>query len=188
MITSAPLYSMRHAGPAIVAGSGKNVRAEFDAAVGGCEAMPYVFACENVHRIVGAHAIASAHDGFFDTDELRAHPAVRHLGISDSGRPNTAGATFVWRGLKGGTSSLFAARLARHLGFNPVALVGSPLDASGHATGLNHDPNSPFATGDVAGLDHYRQAWLKAKREGQLDGVISISGWTRELLGWLDQR
>lgn len=81
---------------------------------------------------------------------------------------------FPWSG-GGGTSALFAVRVALHLGYERVVLVGVPLDASGHVFDppektMGHDFNN----------DSARAAWDDPQIK---DRVRSYSGWTRAFFG-----
>lgn len=72
----------------------------------------------------------------------------------------------------GGSSGLFAVKIARELGFERIVLCGVPMDAR-----LHFD-----RPGEWPDCHHYRRHWLRMKDEIS-PFVRSMSGWTRELLG-----
>lgn len=82
-----------------------------------------------------------------------------------------------WDGVAcGGTSGWGARRLARCLGFDLAVLCGVPLEAGGYYDGSISKVNRSTAT-----MNHYREQVLADT--GMHDGVISMSGWTREVFG-----
>lgn len=102
--------------------------------------------------------------------EAREGPVVTHSTQA------AAGVDRVWPEFKAGDSSLLAARIALALGCARVILAGVPLDASGR---IHDDPaaGAPFDYGHL-----YRPVW-EATRAELAGRVVSMSGFTRELLG-----
>lgn len=72
-----------------------------------------------------------------------------------------------------GSSGLFAAKVARELGFDRIVLCGVPLDAEG-AHFFDPKPWSAFKS--------FRFGWLSHRQE-IAPFVRSMSGWTKEILG-----
>lgn len=73
-----------------------------------------------------------------------------------------------------GSSGLYTVTVAKHLGATTVVCAGIPMDKSGH----DHDPAYLWYKAPT-----FYDGWNNAVFEGYLDGVSSLSGWTRELLG-----
>lgn len=136
-------------------------------------------------RAPGCRHVVSSHPSFFE--KLGAVTAARHLALDPSNHedygPSLPG-VHIWRGLKAGSTGLAAARIARRIGYFPVLLCGVPIDDAPYLAG--YCPTHPdWRFGGDAGADiaRYRQAWLQVEATGELDGVLSMSGWTAELLG-----
>jgi hypothetical protein len=80
----------------------------------------------------------------------------------------------------GGSSSLFAVRIALELGYERVVLAGVPL--VGHTTICDADGSEKVDEPSAAGFGVYRGGWQKV--HGEIAGhVRSMSGWTRETFG-----
>lgn len=77
----------------------------------------------------------------------------------------------------GGSSGLFAVRVALALGYGRVILAGMPLDDSGRFYDPPQIRKLDFAS-------HYLDAWVKALPDFQ-GRVVSCSGMTKTLLGGL---
>ena len=80
----------------------------------------------------------------------------------------------------GGSSSLFATRIALELGYERVVLVGVPL--VGDTTISDRDNTEIVEEWSAAGFGVYRGGWEKVRSE-IADNVRSMSGWTRETFG-----
>jgi hypothetical protein len=79
-----------------------------------------------------------------------------------------------WPGTKyGGTSSLFAVKLALELGFDRIVLAGVPMCNT--VPHFNHDK-------DWSVVHAYIPAWVNALPRLR-DTTRSMSGWTRKVLG-----
>lgn len=86
-------------------------------------------------------------------------------------------ADYVWPGASGaGTSAWAARKMAWMMGFDPVVLVGVPLEPGGYA----HTSFSQFWH-DAGRVQFYRD-YIERDQEWH-DGVYSMSGWTRSRFG-----
>lgn len=81
-----------------------------------------------------------------------------------------------WPNCSGGTSTWAARKVAEYMGFSPVILCGMPLEKGTYQGGKMA---KDFMRDDV--LAHYRR--LVARDTAWHQGVFSMSGWTKELLG-----
>lgn len=89
----------------------------------------------------------------------------------------------------GGSSGLFATRIAIELGYERVVLAGVPLE--GNTTTVDDEGSQTINEPSAAGYGVYRGGWLKYRDE-IADNVRSMSGWTRETFGaptaeWLNE-
>ena len=89
----------------------------------------------------------------------------------------------------GGSSSLFATRIALEIGYERVVLAGVPLE--GATTISDHDGTEIVEEWSAAGFGVYHGGWKKAHDE-IARYVRSMSGWTRETFGeptaeWLNE-
>lgn len=76
----------------------------------------------------------------------------------------------------GGSSGLFAVKVAMEIGCEKIILCGIPMEGTPHF----HVP------APLKGVGRYRRAW--EERVGQLaENVRSMSGWTAQLLGQPDE-
>lgn len=79
-----------------------------------------------------------------------------------------------------GDSGLLAARIAVALGFARVVLAGVPMDERGH---FYEDPGGATPPAPSAfKFGRHRKAWETYRAE-LVGRVVSMSGWTRQLLG-----
>lgn len=93
-----------------------------------------------------------------------------------------------WVGTHCGATSAWAAmRMAKLMGFDEVVLAGCPLIGEG---GYCVTPTPNDETKSVGRVDaddpmvqRYRRRMAEYVEEGEGAGVLSMSGWTRELLG-----
>lgn len=78
----------------------------------------------------------------------------------------------------GGSSGLYAVQIAINVfRLDRIVLCGVPIEAgAGHIRGVEHWDDAPL----------YRQGWRRA-RPYIANRVRSMSGWTRELLGYPDR-
>lgn len=183
MSASYPMYPTRHSGPVLVCGNAWNLLED-------------VAAARRVDRLKDAPVIgvngASAHvrlDFLFSRhpqklrkwrakQAMRGHAFTVHSGGSAEDASHYPAVDYWWRDVGGqGTSTWSARKLARHLGFDEVVLCGMPLEVGGYCR-------------DTVPAKHFRsKSKIKFYREGVAkdvswhDGVTSMSGWTRELLG-----
>jgi len=128
-----------------------------------------------IDHAVSHHGRALAHLVGYRRLVVSLAPAAREAPIVTHSTYATAGIDRVWPEFKAGDSSLLAARVALALGCPRVILAGVPLDGSGR---FHDDPSQPPF--DYAGL--YRPVWEAARAE-LVGRVVSMSGFTRELLG-----
>jgi hypothetical protein len=92
-----------------------------------------------------------------------------------------SGACIRWnRPNGGGSSSLFATRIALELGYERVVLAGVPL--VGDTTICDADGSEKVEEPSATGFAIYRGGWEKVHDE-IADNVRSMSGWTRETFG-----
>ena len=89
----------------------------------------------------------------------------------------------------GGSSSLFATRIALELGYERVVLAGVPLE--GNTIIADHDGNETVEEFSAAGFGVYRGGWERVHDE-ICNHVRSMSGWTRDTFGeptaeWLNE-
>ena len=95
--------------------------------------------------------------------------------------------THQWSGAAtGGTSALTAARVALAMGYTEVILAGCPLDDSGYfnpkeTDALDHDGCPRVGYGQK--LRMYRHRFMADINARGRDGIVSMSGWTWEVLG-----
>ena len=101
-----------------------------------------------------------------------------------------SGDTIRWnRPNGGGSSSLFAVKIARELGYDRIVLAGVPLE--GQTTIVDVDGTEIVEEPSHLGFGVYRGGWLKVLDEIR-NNVRSMSGWTRETFGeptaeWLNE-
>lgn len=193
MIRSEPTWEVIDE-PVIVAGAGENMWAELAEA----------FDRHDRHHLIGLNYVCE----HLDVDHIvTAHANMLHLIVSQAINPNAiihhcAAARsqpshpvdYTWHGIEtGGSAGLLGAKIARLMTRGPVILCGVPLTKTPYVRGyrtvnanfteLNED--EPDYEKAKAGhiMDVWRIQWRNAKKDGLLDGVTSMSGWTKELLG-----
>lgn len=111
-------------------------------------------------------------EGFTTHAAGKAH-VVTKLGK----QPRMPWVDYWWDGVAcGGTSGWGARRLARFLGFDLAILCGIPLETGGYFDGSISKVNR-----SEAAMKHYREQVLRDT--DMHDGVVSLSGWTREVFG-----
>jgi len=140
---------------------------------------------ENAQHLLCGHGEKAP---FFIEARNRRFPNAPPVFIHASRRGGTdpKGVTHIWENVStGGTSAWKAVRIGKGMGFDELILCGCPLDDSGYASGeSNGIPHAcaRIGLGEGRMYDNYRATFKKrAKLEGQ--GVYSMSGYSRELLG-----
>lgn len=114
-----------------------------------------------------------------------APPIFTHA--SRRGGTDPKGVTHIWSGVStGGTSAWKAVRVGRGMGYSEFILCGCPIDASGYtpgeSAGIAHSCDR-IGLGQGRMYDNYRRTFaVRAIGEGK--GVYSMSGYSRELLGY----
>lgn len=183
----APPYPHKHSGPVLVLGNAycldddyKRAREIFpDApviAVNGASAYTKAFALFTLHAAKFPKWI-EAQRKFGDdfTTHSAGTPRDRtQLGKLKEYKPWV---DYWWQyGCGGGTSTWGARRIAKYMGFDLVVLCGMPLCRGGYSNGLmaRHFMKDPV-------IEHYRSQVLLD--EHFHEGVVSMSGWTREVFG-----
>ena len=86
-------------------------------------------------------------------------------------KPGTASCTLATAGR--GSSGYFGVEVAKHLGADRIVLCGIPMTPTEH-----FDGDEPWEMANA----HWKH-WLREHERGKLDGVRSMSGRTRDLLG-----
>lgn len=180
-LTATPPYPMKHDGPAIVVGSAASAFEDLTRATALFPTAP-LFVCNHMWRWFAAcEHIVTMQAVFFQNARVQhrlTSRAVRHVIVDRSIDPETPDAHHVWRGVKAGSTGLGAAWVARAVGHKPVVLAGVRVDDSGYVHGYRA---LEFVRGNWGMIDHVRAAWHKHR--DKLDGIYSMSGWTKELLG-----
>ena len=178
---ASPPYSFAHSGLCIVAGNAACLHEDLKSVWDKYPETP-VIAVNGAAREVKAIALYSKHPDRFMS--LRwIHHQRRKFGFSFS----VHGSKYVedmpwvnywWEDTRGGGGSAWGARkLAWLMGFETVVLCGCPM-IPGPYVG-NHNMQGFMYRKDV--VDNFRSE-IKKDTEW-LEGVHSMSGWTRELLG-----
>lgn len=177
-----PPYSFQHTGPVLVCGSAACLYDDLERAR---KRYPdaSVIAVNGAAKLVPAIVLYSKHpERFIERRWLSAQRfffgdhAVVHADVRAATRPPCI--EYWWTGLWGGGGSAWDARkLATVLGFAPIVLCGCPLVAGPHVGSLS-----------FASFMHREDVVDGFRREIEVDtkwheGVYSMSGWTRELLG-----
>lgn len=117
-----------------------------------------------------------------------APPIISHGSRRGGTDPN--GVDFIWEHVStGGTSAWKAVRIGKAMGYEELILCGCPIDDSGYApgesNGISHECKR-IGHGEREGVNrmfhNYRRTFaVRARGEGQ--GVYSMSGYSRDLLG-----
>lgn len=183
LTASTPPYPTKHTGPAIVLGSAASAAADYAAASAAYPGAELIVCNWMIRSFAEADHWVSAEPEFFDSGEARAiqTTAVKHAARNRRYAGDYPGADYVWSDVRPfGNTGLVAALIARWgLGFSPVILAGVPVDASGYHPGYEAGRliDQTFARTVL------QPVWTWAHRKGMLDGVLSMGGWTAELLG-----
>jgi hypothetical protein len=185
---AAPPYSFEHSGPVLVCGSAWTFPEDYaearsrypDApaiAVNGAAAFVPAFALYSQHPLKFPRWISKRRKlpgGFTVHAAGRSH-LRNNLGLEG----DLSSVDHFWEGIASkGSSAWGARRLAAAMGFDLVILCGVPLSPGEYV-------------GGVVGKVNQRQSAMDGYRQAVLDdtdmhtGVISMSGWTREIFGAL---
>jgi hypothetical protein len=123
---------------------------------------------------------------FIHSRPSRMHRKLRFV----DGNRGEVDIDYVWPELAwvSGSSGFSAALWARHgMGFDEVILCGIPLDSGGYTAEigdwklLQGDKKTSFVNATV--LDSYRSTVAVCRNAGKTEGIVSMSGWTRQELG-----
>ena len=188
---SAPPYLYKHSGPVLVCGSAWCLADDFERAR---SLFPHagVIAVNGAAEHVPADHLYSQHPlkmPRWRTAQYRrfglkppTHGAgSSHLKTKLGWRPPLDEVDYWWGGVASkGSSGWGARRLAAALGYSLVILCGMPMDPGPYQGGMVSKLNQHQ---DV--MDHYRQHIMGDT--AMHDGVWSMSGWTRDLLGAPDE-
>ena len=179
---ASPIYPRRHSGPAIVAGSAWSLHDDLKAARAVVGDVP-VIAVNGSAREVKAIALFSYHPQRFiergcewirHQRQMFGDDFTVHASRLEPGMPYIQ---YWWEDARGSGSSAWGARkLAWLMGFDPVVLVGCPLEPGNYAgdrPGMN-------MTRDVIVSQYAQQI---ADDKDWHDGAYSMSGRTKEILG-----
>ena len=179
-----PSTSFHYSGPVLVCGSAACLYDDIEQARDRYPDTP-IIAVNGAAKLVSAIAIYTKHpERFISRRWLEAQRfffgdgASVHADVRATSRPVCV--EYWWSGLWGGGSSAWDARkLASALGFELVILCGCPLVAGPHVGSLSFA--SFMHREDI--VEEFR-CQIEADSEWH-EGVCSMSGWTRELLGEL---
>ncbi len=177
---SVPPYPFNHSGPCIVAGNAWCLPDDLDKALSLYPKAP-IMAVNGAAKEVNAFALYSKHP-----ERLISHRWLYHQrrkfgeATVHGGKPviSCPHVEYWWPDAYGGGGSAWDARKVAHfMGFDLVILCGCPLVPGPYVGG--HNLGGFMARRDV--VDGFREA-IEADA-GWHDGAISMSGWTKEILG-----
>lgn len=194
-IKSDPFYSRRHKGTVIVAGAAPCVYEEIEI-VRNALGPTSIIAVNGMVKVLPCLFGVGSHYDLFLFRDSRARNENLHWYPSEQAKApqRMEGIDHIWRGpmLANGTSSLPAAIIAKKVGFNEIILCGVPLQPTGY---IENYPTTNGIMSEFDGskkrtgmLQTRRDVWRNHKKAGHLEGVFSMSGATREILGapsWL---
>lgn len=134
-------------------------------------------------------AVVSAHGYEFGRLIQAPDGVERHEYNANGAKHNLS--DYCWTGgggLSAGSSSLCAAVIAKMIGFDPVVLCGVPLSNDGYAEkyGYSQNVDSEFNTKGKklnGTLLSRHSNWATHFKAGNLTGIYSMSGKTRQILG-----
>jgi len=192
---SIPEYKGTHHGPAIVCGSGPTLFDDFTTAR---RALPgaTIFAVNEAIRAVRTSHIVTLHTEkalWFRNLALQAWPNIEpilHLPINGD-FPKEKGIHCWDKIATAATSAWAAVKLAKLLGHDEVTMCGCPMNGGdGYAFPTEgNKPGEPrFGFSQRSGVRVHKGALVDAINNGEAEGVYSMSGFTREVLGapkWL---
>lgn len=178
--------------PAIVVGSHPCWQEDVLGAVEQLDQQPVIFGCNTSGALVEADHMVTwhveKHEGYKKMYHDRwGHSTIWHTGIRKSPSTNTRNSKrvdYLWKiGPIGGTSGWLAARVAKRMGCYPVILCGSPIDGDGGRVVSLPSEKDYWLT-----MNHGVPAWRRHIMEHcsaqDREGIFSMSGWTREVLGY----
>lgn len=179
---SSPPYEHKHAGPALVAGNAWCLHDDIEKARSIVGDVP-VIAVNGAAREVKAIALFSYHPQRFvelGCEWIRHQRRLFGDGFTVHASKHEQGMPYVnhwWEDARGGGSSAWGARkLAWLMGFDPVILVGVPIEPGNYA-------------GNRLGMNMTREEVITQYREQIIadadwhDGCFSMSGWTKGFFG-----
>lgn len=191
-IAAFPEYPTKHTGPALVVGSGPDALEELSIAVERLSVTPYVIAVNHMVFRVPCQAVVTGDSGVSTFMNGSAKGVVKHFYPSDQRQvpDSIPGFDFIWKGppCASGSSSLCAVMVAKAIGFDEIILCGVPLTKIGYVdeypkadiSEFNISREGPTMNGTI---QQRRETWLKFHKTGDLAGVTSFSGFTKDLLG-----
>jgi hypothetical protein len=176
-------YEVRHQGPAIICGGAPSVFVDLEKAL---EIHPQA----TILGVNNAAAMIPQIEHVWTQHNNFAHQYKASAGrpISVHARAGIMGndVDYVWQSMVGmkGSSGVVAAIWARHMGFDRVVLAGIPMSQSNAL----YTDKYPGKTADLvfsnpANIEHWQKFVRLHKDEGRMDGVSSMSGYTRQVLG-----
>ena len=176
-----PPYSLQHTGSVLVCGSAACLPDDLALAKSRYGELPAI-AVNGASKLVHSIALYSKHpERFIERRWLDGHQhffgkTTVHADVRAEARPSCI--DYWWEGLSGGGGSAWDARkLATAMGFSTVVLCGCPMVAGPHVGSLSF---ASFMHRDDVVEDFRRQ--IEADTDWH-SGVVSMSGWTRELFG-----
>ncbi|HEX6007549.1 MAG TPA: hypothetical protein VFY80_06275 [Burkholderiales bacterium] len=144
-------------------------------------------AFEHAHHFLAGHGEKVHEFLAYRTRQFPNAPPPTSLHASRRGGTDPAGVTHIWENVStGGTSAWKAVRIGKAMGYEELILCGCPINDSGYFFGKQRTGITVACDriGDGEGrmYHNYRTTFaVRAKGEGQ--GVFSMSGYSRELLG-----
>ena len=179
VFVASPLYPFKHSGPVIVAGNARCMHEDISRAREIYGDIP-IIAVNGASREIKAQFLYSKHpERFVERGGYWiARQQAFHLKFEVHGSAYHENMPFVhywWEAARGGGGSGWGGRkLATCLGFDKVILCGIPLVPGGYVRGISKLMNRQ----DV--IDVFRHE-IEADTSWH-EGVISMSGWTKDLL------
>lgn len=184
---SLPPYTCTHSGPVLVCGNAWCLHDDVERARGIYPDAP-IIAVNGASGNVKAFALFSLHPQKFpgwiglQKDKFGGDFTVHGCATGEKAQRNLRIMPFVdhwWEASAGGTSTWAARKMAHFMGFDLVVLCGMPLEKGGYQGGKLA---KLFMKDEV--IAHYRTLIMKDRRWHE--GAVSMSGWTREILGGPD--
>lgn len=189
-----PAYKHTHRGPVIVLGSADCALRDLSRAqIRFCDAP--IIGVNDASKISALDHLFSLHAEFLEQwareqaerfgRQPLVHSAARKRADDDASARRIV--DYWWAGAhSGATSAWSAVRVAKMMGFERVIMCGCPLRATGYATDPRQDKHSRslgLVADDHPMIKRFRKRLAEYVGEGEGEGVFSMSGFTRELLG-----